>query len=145
MTVKPIPEGYRTVTSFMNIKGCGDAIALYAKALGAEAKSVMKAPDGNVMHGEIKIGDSIIMLGEAMQNPPTASSHHLYVADADAAFKRATDAGMTAKMPMADMFWGDRYGIVEDKFGNRWSFATRKEDVSPEEMHKRGLAMMAKK
>jgi uncharacterized glyoxalase superfamily protein PhnB len=141
--VKPIPEGYRTVTPFMNIKGCLEAIELYKKALGAEERGVMKAPDGTVMHAELKIGDSIVMFGEAAMNPATKSSLHLYVPDCDAAFKRAVDAGMKVEAPMADMFWGDRYGVVEDKFGNRWAFGTHKEDVSHDEMMKRAQAFMA--
>lgn len=84
-----------------------------------------------------------MMMSEAIENAPTTSSHMLYMTDCDASFKRAVDAGMTVKMPLADMFWRDRYGLVEDKFGNRWAFATHKEDVSPEEMGKRAQAAMA--
>ena len=140
--VKPIPDGYHTVTPFMNIKDCAAAIELYKKALGAEERHRMAGPDGVVMHAEIKIGDSVIMLSEAMMSSATTSSHMLYVTDCDACFKRATDAGMTVKQPLTDQFWGDRHGIVEDAFGNRWGFATHKEDVSPEEMGKRAKAFM---
>jgi len=143
--VKAIPEGFHTVTPFLNMKDCAKAIELYTKAFGAEVIDRMVTPDGNVMHAMIKIGNSMLMLGEAIQNPPTSSSIHLYVNDADAAFKRAVDAGCKVVMPMADMFWGDRYGLLEDGYGQRWALATHKEDVSPEEMGKRAAALFAPK
>ena len=134
---KPIPEGYRTVTPFLHIHGCAEAIELYKKAFGAEERAVMKLPDGKVMHAEIRFGDSIVMMSDPMGGSPTMSSVHLYVSDCDATFKRATDAGMKVRMELADQFWGDRYGVVEDRFGNRWGIATHKEDVPREEMKKR--------
>jgi PhnB protein len=113
------------------------------RSRSAEELDRMADPKGLIMHAEIRIGDSRIMLSDAAQNPPTSSSHMLYVTDCDAAFKRAVDAGMTVKMPLADQFWGDRCGLVEDKYGNRWAFATHKEDVPREEMGKRAQAAMA--
>ncbi len=141
--VKPIPDGYHSVTPFMNIKGCAEAIELYKRALGAEERGRMASPDGVIMHAEIQIGDSVLKLGEAVMNAPTACSHFMYFTDCDAAFKRATDAGMTVVMALADQFWGDRYGLLQDAYGNRWAFATHKEDVSPEEMGQRAHAAMA--
>ncbi len=142
--VKAIPDGYTTVTQFLNVKGAADAIEFYKKAFGAEERSRMALPNGTVMHCELKIGNSLLMIADAIQNPPTQSSTHLYVEDADAWWKRATAAGCQVALPIADMFWGDRYGILTDKFGNRWGIATHKEDVSPTEMAKRSAEEMKK-
>jgi len=102
----------------------------------------MPTPDGKIMHSEIKIGDSIVMVSDVMMNAATKSSIHLYVPDADVVWNRATDAGAKVEMPIADMFWGDRYGVLSDKWGNRWAVATHKEDVSSEEMKKRSEEAM---
>jgi PhnB protein len=142
--VKAIPDGYRTVTPFLNVNGASEALAFYAKAFGAEERVRMPTPDGKIMHSETKIGDSVVMVSDAMMNPPTTSSIHLYVTDADAWWSRATAAGAEVVMPIADQFWGDRYGVLKDKWGNRWSIAQHKEDLSPEEMKKRGEEAMAK-
>ncbi len=142
--VKAIPEGYRTVTPFLNLRGCDQAIEFYVKAFGAEEKTRAAGPDGKIMHAEIKIGDSLIMLSEAMQAPPTVSSMWLYVSDCDALFNRAVAAGATVKSAPTDMFWGDRWGTLGDAFGITWSVATHKEDVAPAEMDKRMKEMMAK-
>jgi uncharacterized glyoxalase superfamily protein PhnB len=140
--VKKIPDGYRTVTPFLNIKGAAEAIEFYKKAFAAEERARMAGPDGMIMHAEIKIGDSIVMLAEAMMNAPTQSSCHLYVDDVDAAWKRATAAGAKVEMPLDKMFWGDRYGVLSDRWGNRWAIATHVEDVSPQEMQKRAAEAM---
>ncbi len=140
--VKAIPEGYRTVTPFLNVDGASDAIAFYKKAFGAEEKVRMPTPDGKIMHAELDIGDSKLMISDAMMNPATTSAIHLYVKDADAAWARATAAGATVVMPIGDMFWGDRYGVLGDKWGNRWAIATHKEDVPPAEMGKRAAEAM---
>jgi PhnB protein len=140
--VKAIPDGYRTVTPFLSVNGASDAIAFYKKAFGAEERSRMPGPDGKLLHGEVKIGDSIVMVADAMMGPPTTAVIHLYVADADAAWARATAAGAKIEMPIADMFWGDRYGVLSDNWGNRWSIATHKEDVAPAEMGKRAAETM---
>jgi len=136
--VKAIPDGYTTVTASMNIEGAAEAIDFYKKAFGAEERGRMLDPsNGLIMHAEIKIGNSIIMLADAMGRPPTKSSLHLYVEDADAWFKRATNAGAQVIMPLADQFWGDRWGLMADKWGNQWGIATHKEDPTPEQMQQR--------
>jgi PhnB protein len=140
--VKAIPEGYRTVTPFLNVEGASDAIAFYKKAFAAEEKVRMPTPDGKIMHAELDLGDSKLMVSDAMMNAPTKSSIHLYVKDADAAWARATAAGAKVEMPIADMFWGDRYGVLSDKWGNRWAIAQHKEDVPPAEMGKRAAEAM---
>ena len=140
--VKPVPEGYHTVTPFLNVDGASDALAFYKKAFGAEERFRMPGPNGKIMHSEIKIGDSIVMVSDAMMNPPTQSSIHLYVPDADAIWTRAVAAGAKVEQPLVDQFWGDRWGVLSDKWGNRWGIATHKEDVSPEEMQKRGEEAM---
>ena len=140
--VKAVPEGYHTVTPFLNVDGAREAIDFYKKAFGAEERFIMPTPDGKIMHSEVKIGDSILMVSDAMMNPPTKSSIHLYVQDADAVFAKALAAGCQTVMPLADQFWGDRYGVVSDKWGNRWGIATHKEDVPPQEMEKRTAEAM---
>jgi PhnB protein len=140
--VKAIPDGYHTITPFLNIKGAAAAIEFYKKAFGAEERGRMPGPGGAIMHAEIKIGDSVVMLADAMQNPPTQASLHIYVEDVDAAWKRATAAGAQVAMPLEDQFWGDRYGVLTDQWGNRWSLATHKADYTPEEMSKRAAEAM---
>jgi PhnB protein len=142
--VQAVPEGYHTVTPYLTIKGAAKAIDFYKKAFGAEELSRMPGPEGAVMHAEIKIGDSIVMVSDPMMNPPSVSSVFLYVGDVDSSFKRAVDAGATVSQPLADMFWGDRFGSVKDPFGINWSMATHKEDVAPAEMEKRMKAEMAR-
>jgi PhnB protein len=152
--VKPIPQGYHSVTPYLTVKGAAPAIEFYKRAFGAQEVERMPGPDGNsVMHAELKIGDSIVMLSDEFPQAGTRSPQtlggstgylFLYVPDVDAAFKRAVDAGAKATMPPADMFWGDRFGKVSDPFGHEWGLATHKEDLSPEEIRKRGQAEMAK-
>ncbi|WP_342117687.1 VOC family protein [Pseudoduganella sp. OTU4001] len=143
MTVKPIPEDMRSVTPHLVCEGAADAIAFYKKAFNAVETARMPGPGGKIMHAQIKIGDSNIMLVDDFPDmgcfgpkhlngsPVTL---HLYVEDVDAVYKRAVDAGGTAKMPPADMFWGDRYGVLVDPFGHNWSIATHKRDLTPEQM-----------
>ena len=150
---QPIPEGFQTVTPGMVVKGAAEAIAFYKKAFGAEEVMCMKGPDGkSIMHAEIRIGNSMIMLGDefpewGVKGPKTIGGSpvtiHLYVNDADAVFNQAVKAGATVQMPLTNMFWGDRYGKLADPFGHNWSVATHVEDVSPEECMKRGAAAMA--
>jgi len=136
-----VPAGYHTVTPYLNLNGAADAIEFYQKAFGAIERVRMPGPDGKVMHAELAIGDSVVMLSEAMMAPATQGGIHLYVKDCDALFNQAIAAGATATMPLSDMFWGDRWGKLSDPFGQTWSIATHKEDVSPEEMQKRMEAM----
>jgi len=140
---KPVPEGHRTVTPHLVIKDAAGAIEFYKKAFGAEVIARMDSPQKTVMHAEIQIGDSRIMLGEewpdfGVKGPNsiggTPVTIHLYVADVDAAFDRAVKAGATPTMPVDDQFWGDRYGKLTDPYGHQWSIATHKIDYTPEEM-----------
>lgn len=152
-TAHPIPEGFHTVTPHIVVKDPGAAIDFYKKAFGAEEICRMPGPDGkSVVHAEIKIGDSVIMMGAEYpgmtQSPEslggTPVTINLYVNDCDATFKRAVDAGASVTMPLADQFWGDRYGKLKDPFGHEWSIATHKEDLSPEEIGKRAAAAFGK-
>jgi PhnB protein len=150
--VKPVPDGYHTVTPYLVVKGAAKAIDFYAKAFGAKESYHMPGENGTIAHAEIKIGDSFLMLAD--ENPqrgthaPAPNSNpscsiFLYVPDADAVFKSATAAGAKTTMPLQDMFWGDRYGKLRDPFGHEWAVATHIEDVSPEEMTRR-MATAAK-
>lgn len=147
--VKPIPDGFHTITAHLIVGGAGRAIDFYKTAFGAEELFRMPGPDGeSVMHGEIKIGDSIVMIcdefPEMCRGPKTIGGSpvtlHLYVADADASFNRAVKAGCEVTMPLQDMFWGDRYGKLRDPFGHEWSIATHKEDLTPEQIGERAAA-----
>ncbi len=142
MSVKAIPEGYHTVTPYMTVRDAARAIEFYKQAFGAVEKGVMKGPDGKVMHAELRIGDSVVMLADEFpqfgslspQSGGSGTGLHIYVEDADSAFDRAVKAGATVEMPISDMFWGDRYGKLVDPFGHKWSIATHKRDMSPEEI-----------
>lgn len=147
--VKPIPEDMHTVTPHLVCAGASDAIAFYVKAFGAVEAARIPGPDGKLMHAMVRIGDSAVMLVD--ENPEwkalgpkaiggTPVTLHLYVEDADAVFARAVAAGAEAKMPVSEMFWGDRYGVLTDPFGHSWSIATHVRDATPEEMQ----AAMAK-
>lgn len=135
--VKAVPDGYHTVTPFLAVNGAREAIAFYKQAFGAEERAVGLAPDGKVIHSEIKIGDSIVMVMDPMMGAATQVGVHLYVPDVDALWAKATAAGCQVVLPLGDQFWGDRYGVLSDKWGNRWSMATHKEDVPPDEMKRR--------
>jgi PhnB protein len=147
MAVNYVPEGYRTVTPYLVIRGAAEAIEWYKKAFGAEDIARMPMPDGKLMHAEIKIGDSFIMMSDEFpemgggKSPQalggSCCSLHLYVPDVDASFSRAVSAGAEAQMPPMDMFWGDRFSKLRDPFGHEWTIATHKEDVTPEEMERR--------
>ena len=146
--VNPVPKGLHAVTPSMTIKECGRAIEFYRAALGAVVERLMPSPDGKgVWHAELRVGDSTLMMNDPVPGmspePPSAASPSsvgfwLYVPDCDAAFKRATDAGATGKMPPTDMFWGDRTGTVVDPFGYAWTFATRVKAMTDEEMRRAG-------
>lgn len=141
--VKPIPEGMHSLTPHLVCAGAADAIEFYKRAFGAVELGRMPGPDGKLMHAMVRIGDSMLMLVDentscGMPGPKSTGGSpvtiHLYVEDADATLKRAADAGAKATMPVQEMFWGDRYGRLEDPFGHQWSVATHVRDVSPEEM-----------
>jgi PhnB protein len=132
---------YHTVTPLLNIDGADGAIAFYKQAFGAKERVRMPGPDGKIMHAEILIGDSVVMITDTMNQPATTSSLHVYVPDCDVLYHQAVAAGANPKMALQDMFWGDRFGSVIDPFGNTWSIATHKEDVSPAEMEKRMAEM----
>jgi len=147
MAVKPIPEGYHTLTPFLTVRDAVSAIDFYKKAFGAQERGVMKGPDGKVMHAELKIGDSIIMLSDEFPEfgslSPQSSGGagmglHIYIDGVDAAFDRAVKAGAQVEMPVSDQFWGDRYGKLKDPFGHKWSIATHTKELSQDEM-KRGM------
>jgi uncharacterized glyoxalase superfamily protein PhnB len=151
--VNPIPPGQHTVTPHMIIKGAAKAIDFYKKAFGAEEIMRMSMPDGLIGHAELKIGDSFLYLADEFpqseaKSPQSAGTTtitlHLYVQDADAAFAKAVKAGATVKMPLTDMFWGDRYGQLADPFGHIWAIATHKEDLTPQEMAKRQKEFFSK-
>ena len=152
MAPKNPPAGYHSVTPSIIVRDGNAAIEFYKRAFGAELVERMDSPDGKLMHAEIRIGDSVIMLGEENPQWGTLSplstkgnpgSLHLYVADADAAFDRAVRAGAKVRYPLEDAFWGDRYGKVTDPFGHEWGLATHVKDLSPAEMSKAAEAWFA--
>jgi PhnB protein len=147
--VQAVPKGYTAVTPHLVCKDTAGAMDFYTKAFGAKDKGRMTGPNGVVVHGEMRIGDAVIMLGEEMPDMGALSplaiggspvSMMLYVKDVDAAFARATAAGCTVVMPPANMFWGDRYCRVTDPYGHQWAIATHIEDLSMKEMGRRMAA-----
>jgi len=151
MPVKPVPDGYHTVTPYLIINGAAAALEFYKKAFGAIELFRMDAPGGKIGHAEIKIGDSPIMLADeypdmGYRGPKaiggTPVSIMLYVEDVDAVFNRTVAAGAKVKQPVKDQFYGDRSGTLEDPFGHVWSIATHKEDLPPEEIGKRAQEWM---
>ena len=139
--VKPIPDGYHTVTPYLVVQGVDELIAFLKQAFDAVETERLAGPDGKVGHGEVRIGDSVVMMGEASGEwKPMPGMIYLYVNDTDATYKRALDAGATSVMEPADQFYGDRNAGVKDAAGNMWWIATRKENVSPEELRRRAEA-----
>lgn len=141
--VKPVPDGMHTVTPYLVCAGASDAIAFYQKAFGATEQMRLPGPDGRLLHAALRIGDSVIMLNDEFpemgafgpkSRGGASVTIHLFVDDADASFARAVAAGATVKMPLNDMFWGDRYGLIEDPFGHSWSIATRLRDLTHAEI-----------
>ena len=138
MSVKPIPDGYHNVIPYLIVQGAAALIDFLRHAFDATEKERHTWPDGSIMHAEVKIGDSVIMLGEARGEwKPMPASIYLYVNDADATFRKAIKAGAVSVMEPADQFYGDRHGGVKDLCGNSWWIATHIEDVPPEELQKR--------
>jgi uncharacterized glyoxalase superfamily protein PhnB len=154
MAVKPVPEGYHTLTPFLTVRDAARAIEFYKQAFGAKQRGgVALGPDGKVMHAELQIGDSFIMLSDEFPDYGSLSPQsiggsamglHIYVDGVDAAFDRAVKAGAQVEMPVMDQFWGDRYGKLKDPFGHKWSIATHVKDMSEDEMKKAMDEAMAK-
>jgi uncharacterized glyoxalase superfamily protein PhnB len=140
---KPIPDGFFTITPHLIVPDAAKAIEFYKQAFGAQERERYTTPDGkSVMHAQLKIGSSMLMLGSERgphclspkARGGTSVSLYLYLENADAAFDKAVKAGCKVKMPMSDQFWGDRFGQVEDPFGHEWSFATHKQDLTREQI-----------
>ncbi len=143
MAVKAVPDGYHSVTPHMTVQGASRLVDFLKQAFDAKENYRMAHPDGTLVHAEVKIGDSIVMAGEARgQAKPMPCSLYLYVADVDAVYRRALQAGATSTMEPANQFWGDRTAAVKDPSGNHWMIATHKEDVPPEELRKRAETFM---
>ena len=155
--VKPVPEGTQTITPHLSVREAAKAIEFYQKAFGAQVLFVHKMPDGKVMHATLLIGDSRLMLADEFPGMGTPAPQtlggspvllNLYVEDVDALFNQAVAAGAKVTMPLANQFWGDRYGQIVDPFGHSWALGSHVEDVAPEEMERRAnatFAEMAKK
>lgn len=156
--VKAIPEGLHTITPHLVVKGADAAIDFYKRAFGAELGGVHHTPDGKVMHASLKIGDSYLHLADEFPGMGTCSSPqtlggsctvlNVYTDNVDQLFERAVKAGAAVTMPLANQFWGDRYGQVKDPFGHHWALAQRIEEVAPADMERRAneaFAQMAKK
>jgi len=150
--VKPIPDGYNSVIPYLHIKGAAQALEFYKSAFGAKEVVRMPGPGGQVMHAELKIGDSMIMLSD--EHPQmgalgpqsvggTPVTLHLYVENVDAVVQKAVAAGATLDQPVKDQFYGDRSGLLTDPFGHKWHVATHVEDVSPEDLKVRAAAAMS--
>jgi PhnB protein len=152
MAVKPIPEGYHTLTPYLCVEDAAQAIEFYTRAFGAKERGRMAAPDGKIAHAELQIGDSVVMVSDPFPQsnlkPPKevggiSTALFVYVEDIDAFVQQAADAGATVTSPPEDMFWGDRFGTLSDPFGHSWQIATHIEDLTPEEMEERGRQAMA--
>jgi PhnB protein len=150
--VKPVPDGYHTVTAGLTVHDGKGALEFYAKAFGAKERMRSLGPDGKISHAEFQIGDSVIMLSDEFpqmgsRSPKTlggtGAGIWLYVPDTDAMFNQAIAAGATSVMAPVDMFWGDRTSRVRDPFGHEWSISTHQEDVPPAEMEKRAKEFYA--
>src|SRR5579871_1697986 len=151
--VQPIPKGYHSVTPYLVVDDAKRAIEFYKRAFGAKEVMKMEAPGGKIGHAEIQIGDSMIMLADEMPGSGNKSPRSLggspaglmlYVPNVDNVFNQAVSAGAKVDQPLANQFWGDRYGKITDPFGHSWSLATHVEDVAPQEMEKRAKEAMAK-
>jgi len=151
--VNPIPEGYHSITPYLHMRRCSEAIEFYKKAFGAIECVRMGGPDGKIGHAELKIGDSMIMLADecpemGAKGPETFGGTTftvaLYVDDVDAVFKKAISSGAKQARPVENQFYGDRAGSIIDPFGHQWHIATHVEDVPPDEMARRAEAFMKK-
>jgi PhnB protein len=154
--VKAVPPGFHTLTPHLVVRNAEQALEFYKNAFGAEVLHIAHMPDGKVMHASLRIGDSMLMLNDEFPDYGTLSplstggsavTIHIYTDNVDAAFNRAVSAGAQVKMPLADQFWGDRYGVVADPFGHKWSLGAHIKDMSSEEMQReqdRAMAAMKK-
>ncbi|MGI8524691.1 MAG: VOC family protein [Pseudolabrys sp.] len=144
MSVQPIPEGYHTVTPYLTVRGATKIIEFLKKAFGAKlSHEPIKRPDGSIMHAQVTIGDSRIMIAEESEMAKaTSSTLYLYVPNVDNVYQQAVKAGGASIMEPSDMFYGDRSGGIKDPSGNSWFIATHMEDVAPQEMQKRAEAFM---
>jgi PhnB protein len=151
--VKPVPDGYSTITANLVCRDAARAIEFYKSAFGATELRRAPGPNNQILHAELQIGDSKFFVNDSMSKIPVPTPGegvsnpmyiHLYVPDADTLFKKAVSAGARVDMPIQDMFWGDRYGKVTDPFGQQWGIATHIEDVAPEDMRRRQETFFAK-
>jgi PhnB protein len=152
MPPQPIPEGYHSLNPSLAVDDAKQAIEFYKQAFGAKERLIMPGPDGKIGHAELEIGDSVVMLADPMPQSATTPPKELggctgalmlYTKDVDATVQKAVDNGASIKMPVEDMFWGDRFGTIADPFGHIWHVATHVEDIPPEEMEERAKAAMA--
>jgi PhnB protein len=144
--VRPVPKGFTTITPHLSPTDAQAALAFYKKAFGAKVLGKMLAPDGKVLHADLMIGDAHVFVSDAMMgNTPGSSSIHLYVENADKAWKKAVGAGAQVVMPLDNSFWGDRYGVLADPFGQKWAISSHIEDVPPAEMKKRMKAAFSQR
>lgn len=150
--VKAVPEGTHTITAHLSVREASKAVEFYEKAFGAQLRALHKTPDGKVMHASLKIGDSSLLLadefpGAGCPSPQTLGGSpvvlNIYVEDVDKLFNQAVAAGAKVTMPLANQFWGDRYGQIVDPFGHTWALGSHVEDVAPEELERRANAMFA--
>src|SRR5438045_9004218 len=151
--VKAVPAGFHTLTPHLTVRDADKALEFYKNALGAEVLGAARMTDGRIMHAALRIGDSMLMLNEEMPEfgglsplslNGTGVTIHIYTENVDDAFNRAVSAGAQVKMPLMDQFWGDRYGVVTDPYGHKWSVASHIRDMSPEEMESGMKDAMAK-
>jgi PhnB protein len=152
MAVKPIPEGYTSITPYLTVDDGKEAIEFYKRAFGASERGLMTAPDGRIVHAELQIADAVVMLSDSFpqfeaRTPKelggTTVAIFLFVEDVDSVVQDAADAGATITMEPEDQFWGDRLGRVTDPFGHVWLIATRVEDLTPKEIEARGREVFA--
>jgi PhnB protein len=151
MAVKRVPDGFHRVTPHLVVRDAAKMIEFYKKAFGAVEKRRAPGPGGKIIHAELQIGDSIVFLNDEfpemgavspLTTKGTGVTLHVYVEDADKQYQQALSAGAEVAMPLADQFWGDRYGIVKDPSGHQWSIGSHMEDLTPEQMQERmGKAM----
>lgn len=141
MAVNPTPNGYHTITPYLVVENVSGLIEFTKQALGAEEIERLHRDDGGIIHAEVRVGDSVIMMGEAKDATQTKPAFlYVYLKDADAAYQKALEAGAVSLQEPQDQFYGDRTAVVKDEFGNQWEFAARIEDVPEDEMQRRATA-----